>query len=270
MNTQHFNKGFTLIELAIVLFIAGLILAGALWALANQIEQRERQNTLDVLNDIQEALYGFTVANGRVPCPDCTDNTGNCGAVTANDGQADEVNAPLECATVEGNLPWVDLGVPEFDTWGRRFIYRVDPEFADATDGTTNSAECLDAEYPATWKVSFELCAGGALTIKDKGSTCPAAAPPITPPAPAGGNNVALNIPAVVISQGKKQDTEQPVSCYEQENTDADNTIVFRDYSKHQGADPADPTVNFNFDDLLIWISPNVLKNRMVITERLP
>ncbi|OGT30090.1 MAG: hypothetical protein A2W28_10425 [Gammaproteobacteria bacterium RBG_16_51_14] len=260
MGRPDIQKGFTLIELAIVLFIAGLILVGVLTPLATQIEQKERQNTQDVLNDIEEALYGFTVANGRLPCPDCRDNTGTCAGVAANeinDGQADEINAPLECATAEGNLPWVDLAVPEFDIWGRHYIYRVDKDFADATDGTGCGT--------ATVGVSFELCSDGNLEIKDRGdapSLCPTTAP--------GGNTVADNVPAAVISQGKKQDTEQPVSCYEQENTNGDNILVSRDYSQHQGADPTDPTANYYFDDLLIWISPNILKNRMVVTGKLP
>ena len=71
-----------------------------------------------MLEDIREALIGFAVTNARLPCPD-----------TNGDGQEDRGLGPVApnrvCDVPLGNLPWSDLGVPQFDSWGRLFIYRV-------------------------------------------------------------------------------------------------------------------------------------------------
>ena len=83
--------GFTLIELSIVLFIISLLLVGLLGPLASQIEAKERQQTIDTMNDIMEALYGYAVINGRLPCPD-----------TTGDGVSNPV-ASLVCTTANGD-----------------------------------------------------------------------------------------------------------------------------------------------------------------------
>ncbi len=260
------QNGFSLIELAVVLFIIGLLVAGLLGPLATQLEQRERQQTIDVLKTIEESLYGFAIGNGRLICPDCTDNTGTCAALTANDGQEDRTGAAPNqiCATAIGNLPWVDLGVPQLDAWDRRYMYRVTVNFADDADGTALAA------CSTTVGVSFQLCSAGNISVQEKGGACPVVAtipgsnPDGTPTA------VANNIPALVYSEGKKLVTEQPLSCYQQENTDLDGIFVSTDFSQHEGADPADATLNYYYDDLVVWISPHILMNRMVNAGRLP
>ncbi len=251
------QDGFSLIELAMVLFIVGLLVTGLLGPLATQVEQRDRQKSIDVLEEIEESLYGFAIGNGRLICPDCPDNTGTCAGVTANDGLEDLTGTVpnRDCARAFGNLPWVDLAVPQLDAWGRQYLYQVTTSFADDPDGT--AATCS-----ITTGVSFQLCSAGDITVIDKGSTCPVGAP--------GGMTVANNIPALVFSQGKKQLTTQPLSCYEQENDGANTTFVSTDYSRHEGADPTDPDLNFYFDDIVIWISPHILMNRMVNAGRLP
>src|SRR5688572_19844594 len=63
------QQGFSLAELAIVLLIVGLILAGVLTPLGAQIEIRKTAETTKILEDVKEALLGFAAANGRLPCP---------------------------------------------------------------------------------------------------------------------------------------------------------------------------------------------------------
>ncbi len=218
---KNYN-GFTLVELAISLLIIGLLLAGILGPMSTRIEQKERQSTQEILNDIQESLIGFAIMNGRLPCPD-TDSPAN----------GVENDCTASTPPVEGVLPWVTLGVPSEDSWGNNFIYQVTRVFADTTDGTLCGT--------ATVGVSFELCSVGDITINDH----------------AGGSVVDL-IPAVVFSGGHNNFTS---STLEQENTDGDSTFIFTDYREE---------TNKEFDDLMIWISPNILKNRMVQAGRLP
>jgi prepilin-type N-terminal cleavage/methylation domain-containing protein len=219
--------GFTLVEMAIVLMIVGLLLGGLLVPLSAQMDQRNVTDTRKQLDEIQQALIGFAIINGRLPCPaDGTIATGlpNAGV---------EKNTCGTTGVIGGVLPWVTLGVSETDAWGRRFTYRVTQVFA--TVGTP-----------------FQLSSPPNLNV---GLT-------------ASATNVAANVPAVIVSHGKdglgafmpsgQQVQPVPAATNEQgDNVDNDNNFVSHDFT---------PT----FDDLVVWISPNILFNRMVTAGKLP
>ncbi|MGK0296415.1 MAG: type II secretory pathway pseudopilin PulG [Gammaproteobacteria bacterium] len=260
------SSGFTLVELAMVLFVISLVLGGILGPLSTRIEGGERNKTTVLLNEARDSLIGFAMVNGHLPCPDCPDATGvGCGGVSAavatdiNDGTEDGVAADdfspvprpnfVSCATSEGNLPWATLGVNEFDAWGNHFIYRVDQTFADDTDGTA-VAGCSTAAG-----ISFQICSVGDITINDYDNDT-------------GYVVLASKLPALVISYGKNvDDADNPSSDFEQENQDTiapfDTADLFidKDYSNV-------PAVEF--DDMLIWIPTNFLIYKMVQAERLP
>ena len=61
-----FARGFTLAEMAVVLVIVALLLAGMMLPISAQQDIRARQETEGTLNDIREALIGFAIANGRL------------------------------------------------------------------------------------------------------------------------------------------------------------------------------------------------------------
>lgn len=231
LKNKNSNNGFTLIELAIVLFILGLLLGIMLPPLATQIEQKQREETQAVLDEIKEVLFGYVLKNKYFPCPD-----------TDNDGQENvNVGTPSTCVSPVGNLPWVDLGVRDEDAWGNFYIYRVDPDYADRGDGSDGAGPCTDT----TFGVSFSLCSDGNITVLDS----------------AGGSNVATGIPAIVISLGKNGPIVAEHTTHELENTDNDATFVFKDYSKDDV---------LGFDDLMIWISPHVLRTKMLNAGILP
>jgi prepilin-type N-terminal cleavage/methylation domain-containing protein len=241
------TKGFTLIELAIVLFILTLMLAGFLVPLATQVDQRNISDTQKSLNDIKEALIGFALANGRLPCPaDPTIATG-------------QPNAGVERATctganVNGVLPWATLGVNEIDAWGRRYTYRVTASFADAISANTVTPPVTCTDTPT--QSSFALCSQGDIIVTD------------------GSSNIATQIPAVVVSHGKDgygaytslgtQLSTTGAGADELENTDADVTFVSRLYTDNPTAPGG------AFDDIVVWITPNILLNRMVAAGKLP
>ena len=218
---RQYQQGFSLLEMAVVLVVLGLILGGVLMPLSTQMEKQDRDETQTILEDIQDALIGYAMANGRLPCPD-----------TDNDGV---MNMAGNCTNNQGTIPWVDLGVGKEDAWGRPLTYRVTGSFADNTDGTGCGT--------ATAGASFELCSIADLNIFDA----------------AAGNPVANQIPAIVISHGKNWGTT--TSTDENENTDTDTTFVDRGYSLNAAS---------TFDDQVIWVSPNVLKTRLVSAGRLP
>lgn len=228
------HLGFTLIELALVLFILALILGGLLAPLSVRIEQNERNQTEKSLAEINEALYGFAVVNGRLPCPDTSPDSNPTHVENCDD---------MSGTVAVGWLPAATLGVSPYDAWGRRFRYAVSVKFADDIDGTDGTTGCSGS--PA-FEVSFELCSEGNIDVRDS--------------ADAGFSNVVTAVPAIVVSFGANGGTAAN-STHEQENQDSDAVFVLKSYSR-DGAN--------EFDDLLTWISPAVLMNRMVVAGRLP
>lgn len=134
-------RGFTLVELAVVLVIIGLILGVSIVPLTAQRDLLSYRETEKSLATIREALIGFTVLYGRLPCPTRETDPGN-----ANYGVED---TPCTAnAASEGFLPWKTLGLTETDAWAPKrtqstdpwngyWRYRVDRNFAAAFDMTT-------------------------------------------------------------------------------------------------------------------------------------
>lgn len=214
------NKGFTLVEIAIVLVIVGLMLAAFLTPLRAQLSQRDNAETRAKLSEISEALFGYALnhtaaVNGKpyLPCPD-------------TDGDGAENRTANLCTSLVGGLPFRDLSLVSTDSWGRNFIYRVTQSFADSNNG-------------------FILGMNGNITVLDS----------------AGGNTLATNIPAIVISLGENGALLPVVGADQSENTDGDTVFVSKSFT--------DSATN-PYDDLLVWLSPNVLMNRMVTAGKLP
>ncbi|MGE0080944.1 MAG: type II secretion system protein [Thiohalomonadaceae bacterium] len=111
--------GFSLLELAVVLVILGLVMGGLLTPLGTSMEQRRVAATDAALSLAHEALLGFALVQGRLPCAD-------------QDGDGSE-----DCpASGEGDLPWRTLGLTHArgrDAWGNPLRYRPDGAFAGAS-----------------------------------------------------------------------------------------------------------------------------------------
>lgn len=259
----QFQKAFTLIELSVVLFIISLLMVGLLGPVGTQIESQERQQTIDTMNDIMESLYGFAVINGRLPCPDAT-----------GDGVSDP-NVSGVCIAVapgDGWLPWQTLGLNiQGDVWGNRFKYHVTtPGFTTIDTGVC----AADGE--------LDLCQAGTIDIFTRGDN------PVTTTtieSKFDGNDAANDVPAVVISHGRNSLgattvngvilTATTAGTDENENDDANTDGFFYSRGFSEGAagcadDTDESTVLCEFDDIVMWISPNVLMNRMVKAEKLP
>ena len=115
------KKGFTLIEMAIVLIIVGLLLAGLFTTLRTQFELRRTEETRIVLEEAKEALMGYVIANKFLPCPD----------TNAIPNGTEGPRVADECLPLEGVLPWQVLGVRGLDSWGRYIRYRVSSNFSN-------------------------------------------------------------------------------------------------------------------------------------------
>jgi type II secretory pathway pseudopilin PulG len=233
------ETGFSLIELAIVLVVVALLLGGLLVPLTMQIEQQKIRETQKALEEAKEALIGYAASQNppHLPCPD---KTGGSGAGIANDGLEDFDAATGSCSWPEGNIPWATLGVAEVDGWGNRIHYRVEAAFSNRSP-----------------LVTFSLALTGNLRV------CQTAACTTI---------VANTLPAVVLSYGKNgfgaintagNVNLAPTSVDELANTDLTADFVSRTQSP-QGS------LAGEFDDIVTWLSPNILFNRMVAAGKLP
>lgn len=103
------NAGFTLVEMAVVLVIFGLLLGALVLPLSGQLDVRKYSETRDELENIRASIVGFAVLYGRLPCPSAISDP-----TDANYGV--EVT-PCPALTAEGYLPWKTLGMSETDAW---------------------------------------------------------------------------------------------------------------------------------------------------------
>lgn len=112
------SRGFSLVEMAIVLIIFGLFLSASLVPLSAQRRIKEITDTRASLDDIKEAIYGFVIINGRLPCPTIEADPSNAMKYGVED-----------CAVAgdEGFLPWKTLGVSEGDAWAIHRTVSTDP-----------------------------------------------------------------------------------------------------------------------------------------------
>ena len=267
-----YEHGFTLIEIAIVLVIVGLLLGGLLMPLATQVEGQRRTETEKTLREINEAIIGFALVNGRLPCP------ANPALATGVVGAGLE-RAPAPITTVctggiVGVVPWATLGVSELDAWGRRFTYRVTDWYSDQIL-PTNTVAAPPPPPPACvtnpTNASFALCSDGDMLINNGPSL--------------GNVTVAQTIPAVIVSHGKNgrgaylptglQMTcpvvpiPPPVIPPPDEVANAmcpgKTATLFISHSPTSSTAPGG-----EFDDIVTWVVPATLKGRMVAAGRLP
>lgn len=160
-----------------------------------------------------------------------------CPADPAGDG-LERAPTTSGCTTGPfGELPWATLGLPRGDAWGMPVGYAVSAEFArSASDGTFASCPTGQPASAPTNAV-FALCSTGTLGARD-----------------VAGQVVGQQLPAVLWSGGPNGVGTGPA---ETENRDSDADFV---------ADTPTDT----FDDMVEWVPPTVLMNRMVQAGRLP
>jgi prepilin-type N-terminal cleavage/methylation domain-containing protein len=121
-------RGFTLVEIAVVLFILAIVIAMAAAITRGVTAAQKRSLTATRMAGVDAALAQFVAQQKRLPCP--ADGTLATGA--ANLGR--EFWLAGACTTanqVNGVVPWQTLGLTELeatDGWDRRMTYRVHPD----------------------------------------------------------------------------------------------------------------------------------------------
>ncbi len=266
------TRGFSLIELAIVLVVIAVLLATLAVPLSAQVEQRRREETIRQLDTIKEAINGFAISRGRLPCPSRLADNG----IESLDPVGGETVG--SCLAYNGYLPAVTLGLSPVDSNG----------FAiDAWGGNTNRIRYavkdvnvtlpLPTDCLATTKHAFTAKGGMrqlsmpclaaynddtmSKTLLTVCSSTPAAAQPFCKT-----SKLTVSAPFVLISNGKNAPTGGVVGTDEAWNAaNAGDGTVFVSRAPSTAGAPGG-----EFDDIVVWGSLNTLFARMVAAGQLP
>ncbi len=149
------DKGFTLIEMAVVMVIVGIVISIMVTVLPSLIQTAKIKEARAILEKTDHALQGFAISNNRLPFAD-------------NDGDGLEDDNHFT-----GDLPYITIGLSSGDdAWGNPIRYGVYGEtggssnltqsFADGTEfcsaitSASQSAFSTDVVYTTT----LDACAG--------------------------------------------------------------------------------------------------------------
>ena len=248
--TLNRQTGFSLLELAIALMILALVLGGMLNPLGSLLDARKRAEAGTGLERTREALLGFAMINGYLPCP--------ATATDPNDNRYGLEDASCDTdPAAEGYLPWRTLGLPETDPWGLPrnagadpfngyWRYRVDRNFSNAA-------------APFTMKTAL---AENLSVIDGNGKLL--TAPTETPVA------IIYSTGANLAPDGENAAFEGAPCGNASGFAPGGGTACPDGEPLYQGGDVTGSGAGATFDDILVWLSRPRLFNRMVTAGQLP
>ncbi|MGI9271354.1 MAG: type II secretion system protein [Woeseiaceae bacterium] len=251
------QRGFSLIELSIVLLIMGLVLGGLAMPLAVQRENSRIKDGQSQLQTIRAAAEGFAIVNGFLPCPATPASSGaaspTAGGCTTQHGFVPSTTLNLDGARNADNLL--------LDPWGSPVRYSV-------TDSDVDGNGQWDFTVPGEMQSVTMQALLPDLVICSTGSGASATT--------CSGANVTLSdqSPLIVYSLGR--DWPSFGSADQMENVGntlgggasgvsypvaANAVFVLRGRSELSGSE---------FDDLLLWTSSNSLYRMLADAGHLP
>lgn len=253
----HTTRGFTLVELSIVLIIVALLAGGMLMSLSAQQDIKQVAETNKTLEEAREALIGFAAARGRLPCP-ASSLPASTGVESPSDGSG-TCNYPLN-----GYLPGITLGIRPtdangfvIDAWGNPIRYAIytnpainSVSFPFSTQNGMKNAGLENLALssigpPAVERNLLFVCASATGISASSCNTAP---------------SLINNAPVVLFSIGKNGSSS---NLDETANRAGNPVFVSHTPTPANGTDPG-------FDDIVVWLSPNILYNRMIAAGRLP
>jgi len=190
------QRGFTLVEMAMVFVLIGFLVGGGLFALAPVIDKARINQTNATLDQVENALELFAIRYSRLPCP----ADGSLANTDPNYGLEQPVGGATTC-TITGAtdakavIPWKTLGIDEsysVDAWATRLSYWPSGSVTGSTTLTTGT--------PLTHTGStFPTSSGTYMTVVDVVSL--KSITPLPPPATTSGDQAAY----VLVSHGKSR-----------------------------------------------------------------
>ena len=235
-------KGFSLLEMAVVLLIVSLLLGGLMVSLSQTQEMNNRTDAELKLEELLAALYGFAQARGRLPCPATAISTGLEAPVGGS-------TAITPCTQQHGFIPAATLGL----------------------SGSTNANGLLTDSWLGAFRYSVSTANNNAFTSPNGMRTATMAL--LTPnlrvcTAAACGTVIVSNVPVVLISLGADWVTFTGANVDETENSGEVTINGFRHGNDNDFVSTG--YIEDTYDDLITWISPNVLYTRLIAAGQLP
>ena len=234
---MKYQCGFTLIEMAMVLMIIGLLLGIFLVPLSAKMDQQKIQETEQRLEKIKEALIGFATVQGYLPCPNLT---------PVNDGKGH--NPPCNQGK-EGEIPWLVLGIDRYDAWGHPIRYRIDDRFGKTEYDKSDPDNTGFPNPPNTLS---------KLRVRNRNDE------PLT------NEDINSQVIAIIFSCGKNgvpdADNEGGVT------TDAPSCVhsTSGNQKPNNSIYTQDVYVENEFDDILVWLPKTIFINRLTIAGAWP
>jgi prepilin-type N-terminal cleavage/methylation domain-containing protein len=253
--------GFTIVELAVVLAIVGLLLGSLMYTLSAQSEQRNFEDTRRRLDQARELVLAFAIVNGRLPCP----------AIAASAGDEAPVGGGACTTAYAGWLPakaigyqQVDAGGFAVDVWGNRIRYAVSGVAPTNCSSPPTAPHFTNA---VNLKANGITCQPNDLLVCKSATAAGLNAGAFPPTCGAGGANQIMSsglVVAIVFSTGKNGGTPAGgAGADEAQNLNGDALFVF-----HTPA-PAG-AANGEFDDQLTWITHGELYGKLIAAGVLP
>jgi prepilin-type N-terminal cleavage/methylation domain-containing protein len=109
------QKGFTLIEMALVLVIVGILIGLGAQLLPMLVKQNKLKDDRIFVKEARTAIIGYALATGRLPFASANIN----GSETTN--------------RLNGYMPWVTLGITGKDTYQATLFYSVESHLTTTT-----------------------------------------------------------------------------------------------------------------------------------------
>jgi prepilin-type N-terminal cleavage/methylation domain-containing protein len=271
-------QGFSLVEIAIVLVIIAILITAVGIPLATQIEQQRTVDTQKQLEQIKEALYGYAMANGRLPCPATDGVIFGVGSPSSNGAESFAVGGDMangNCLSFTGYVPAVTLGFSSLDAdkllvdaWGlqqNRIRYAV--RGLSIVSGTPAACSVLPNPFvnPITQTDGIKSINMSCLASTNAAINLLTINASSVNNIPAGCSQTALTTkaPFVLISLGKNAPTGG-IGADEAANMLA-NTTTFVSHTP-----TATGSCAGEFDDIVTWGNLNTLFARMVQAGKLP
>lgn len=277
------TRGFSLVELAIVMAIVALLLGTMMVTLSAQTEQRNADETRRRLDQARELILTYAMINGRLPCPARSANTASPATVAGDEvrdasgscvGDAvTDYYGGASGATTLGLLPARTIGYQQTDSsglavdaWGNHIRYAVanlitncsgtstTPHFTNATNLKANGISCqpndlliCKSSNDGTYTITATACGGAANQIMSQSL-----------------------VAAIVYSTGKNFNTAQSAAAAtalgrtdEAANLNGDRVFVWHTPTPSTAA-------NGEFDDQMTWITVGELYGRLISAGALP
>jgi prepilin-type N-terminal cleavage/methylation domain-containing protein len=264
-------RGFSLVELAVVMTIVAFLLGGLIYTLSAQMEQRNFEETRRRLEQARELILSFAIINGRLPCPARSaataapptvagDEVLTAGTGCIGDAVTDYYGGTSGAVTL-GLLPARAIGYQQVDSsgfavdaWGNRLRYVVanlitncsgsstTPHFVNSTNLKANGISCQPNDLlvcKSATGITATTCGGAANQI------------------------MAQSLVVAIIFSTGKNGAIGSGGIDGAANLNGDRVFVFHTPTPSGAA-------NGEFDDQFTWITVGELYGKLIAAGQLP